>query len=85
MPPVGHSASNSGGMGTRGMSANFDDPHNSMPSAVGNRLPPIGDEESEMREKSKKKKKKNRSDNTDFWDVLLGLSRLLDKDIGAVR
>ena len=62
-------------MGTRGMSANFDDPNNSMPSAGGNKLPPIGDEESEMREKSMKKKKKNRSDNTDFWDVLLGLSR----------
>ena len=66
MPPVGHSAFNSGGMGTRGMSANFDDPNNSTPSAGGNRLPPIPSEENEIREKSKKKKTKSRSDNTDF-------------------
>ena len=66
LPTVGHSASNSGGMGTRGMSANFDDPENSMPSVGGNKLPPIVGEENEMREKSKKKKKKSRtSDDTD--------------------
>jgi len=56
-----HSASNSGGMGTRGISANFDDdPNKSMPSAGGNRLPPIVGEENEMRETSKKTKKKTK-------------------------
>ena len=57
-------------------------------------------EDNEMRERSKKKKKKSRtsgdpdtdrsdhaniSDNTDLWDVLLGLFRLLDNYCEAVR